>query len=154
MFDIGFWELMLIGVVALVVIGPERLPGVARTAGMWLGKARKFVVSVKSDIDRELKAEELKRIIEQQAQSMGVHEIIEETREAARDIKGDVEKTARDAEHAYLVDAIPDEPEPEEKPQSTLTHQAESKPMLDDAASATIAGHDTPAANTDEPAKN
>jgi sec-independent protein translocase protein TatB len=42
MFDIGFWEMAFIGVIALVVIGPERLPGVARTAGLWVGKARRM----------------------------------------------------------------------------------------------------------------
>ncbi len=83
MFDIGFWELSVIGVVALIVIGPERLPGVARTAGMWFGRMRRFVSTVKADIDREMKAEELKQVMQQQAQSSGLHEIIEETREAA-----------------------------------------------------------------------
>ena len=59
MFDVGFWELMLIGVVALVVIGPERLPGVARTAGKWLGKGKRMLTDVKAEIDQEIKAEEL-----------------------------------------------------------------------------------------------
>jgi len=54
MFDIGFWELALIMVVALMVIGPERLPGLARTAGLWAGKAQAMIRSVKMDIDREL----------------------------------------------------------------------------------------------------
>lgn len=61
MFDIGFWELSLIMVVALMVIGPDRLPGLARTAGLWFGKAQAMVRSVKADIDRELSAEELKK---------------------------------------------------------------------------------------------
>lgn len=80
MFDIGFWELSLIAVVALLVIGPERLPKVARTAGLWVGKARSIVNSVKADIDREIAAEELKKTLEQQAKSSGLHDIIEETR--------------------------------------------------------------------------
>ncbi len=82
MFDIGFWELTVIAVVALIVIGPERLPTVARTVGLWVGRMRGFVLSVKADIDQELRAEELKRIMEQQAKSAGLHEIIEETQEA------------------------------------------------------------------------
>ena len=52
MFDFGFSELMVIGAVALVVLGPERLPMVARTAGEWLGKAQRLVQQVKSDIER------------------------------------------------------------------------------------------------------
>jgi sec-independent protein translocase protein TatB len=82
MFDIGFWELALIGVVALLVIGPERLPKVARTVGLWVGRMRGFVMTVKSDIDKELRAEELKRVMEQQAKSAGLHEIYEETKES------------------------------------------------------------------------
>jgi sec-independent protein translocase protein TatB len=82
MFDIGFWELTIIGVVALLVIGPERLPKVARTAGMWLGRGRRFVASVKSDIDRELAAEELKKTLSKQAQSESLYDIIEETKQS------------------------------------------------------------------------
>lgn len=87
MFDIGFMEMMLIGVVILVVVGPERLPKVARTVGLWLGKTRSFLSSVKADIDSELKAEELKRILAEQAKSSGLHEIIEESQSAAEDMK-------------------------------------------------------------------
>ncbi|WJW75648.1 Sec-independent protein translocase protein TatB [Thiohalobacter sp. IOR34] len=83
MFDIGFWELGLIMVIALLVVGPERLPRLARTAGLWLGKARSVVRSVKSEIDREIAAEELKQTLARQAESAGLHEIIEETRDAA-----------------------------------------------------------------------
>lgn len=86
MFDIGFWELGLIGVVALLVIGPERLPGVARTAGMWIGRARRFVSSVQADINQEIgKTEELKRLMEEQAQIKSAHEIIEQTANEVRE---------------------------------------------------------------------
>jgi len=86
MFDIGFWELMVIAVVALVVIGPERLPGLARTAGKWVGRARRFLGTVRADIERELKADELRRIIEEQSKSNPLEEIVEETRKAVKDI--------------------------------------------------------------------
>lgn len=59
MFDIGFSELMVIGVVALVVIGPERLPKVARTAGHLFGRLQRYVTQVKSDISREMELAEL-----------------------------------------------------------------------------------------------
>jgi len=79
MFDIGFWELGLIGVVALLVIGPERLPGVARTAGKWVGSAKRFVHSVQADINLEVsKADELKRLLDEQARIESLHEIIEQ----------------------------------------------------------------------------
>lgn len=81
MFDVGFTELLLVGVVALLVVGPERLPGLARTAGAWVGRMRSFIGNVKADIDRELKAEELKRILDQRQTINPLEEIIEETKE-------------------------------------------------------------------------
>ncbi|MBJ7575597.1 Sec-independent protein translocase protein TatB [Luteimonas sp. MC1828] len=74
MFDLGFGELLLIAVVALVVLGPERLPKAARFAGLWVRRARAQWYSVKSELERELAAEELKRSID-------------ETREAAGDLR-------------------------------------------------------------------
>mgnify|MGYP000866629187 FL=1 len=62
MFDIGFSELMVIGVVALLVIGPEKLPKVARTLGHLLGRAQRYVNDVKSDINREMQLDELKKL--------------------------------------------------------------------------------------------
>jgi sec-independent protein translocase protein TatB len=61
MFDIGFSELLVIGVVALIVIGPERLPRVARTVGHLYGRMQRYVTSVKSDISREIQLDELRR---------------------------------------------------------------------------------------------
>ena len=62
MFDIAFSELMIIGVVALLVIGPEKLPKVARTLGHLLGRAQRYVNDVKSDISREIQLDELKKL--------------------------------------------------------------------------------------------
>ena len=86
MFDIGFWELVLIAVVALLVIGPERLPKVARIAGLWLGRARRTLASVKDEIDRELKAQELKEILEKQARSNPLESILEEPAAQSRPV--------------------------------------------------------------------
>lgn len=65
MFDFGLSELMVIGVVLLIVVGPERLPKVARTAGHLLGRVQRYVSDVKSDIQREMQLEELKKLQEQ-----------------------------------------------------------------------------------------
>ena len=62
MFDIGFWEIAIIALIALIILGPERLPRAARTIGLWVGKARRTLSEVKRDIDRELDASELKNI--------------------------------------------------------------------------------------------
>ena len=75
MFDISFWELALIGVVALIVVGPERMPGLARTAGLWLGKARRMLAEVKAEVDRELQLDELKQSLRQQGDLSGAKEI-------------------------------------------------------------------------------
>ena len=91
MFDVGFTELLLIGVVALVVVGPERLPGLARTAGAWFGRMRSFVGNVKADIDRELKTEELKQVLEEQQKNNPLEDIFEETKESLGHVKKDVE---------------------------------------------------------------
>ena len=65
MFEIGFSELIVIAVVALIVIGPERLPKVARTMGLLFGRMQRYVANVKSDIDREMKLDEVRKIGEQ-----------------------------------------------------------------------------------------
>jgi len=62
MFDIGFSELVVIGLVALIVIGPERLPRVARTVGHLLGRLQRYVSDVKADINREIEIEELRKM--------------------------------------------------------------------------------------------
>jgi sec-independent protein translocase protein TatB len=67
MFDVGFSELCLIGLVSLLVIGPERLPKVARLAGFWLGKTRSMVATVKEEIKLELHAEEMRQIFKEQS---------------------------------------------------------------------------------------
>ena len=61
MFDIGFTELTLVALVALVVVGPERLPGVARTLGHLFGRLQRYVNDVKSDISREIELDELRK---------------------------------------------------------------------------------------------
>ncbi|MFY9315995.1 MAG: Sec-independent protein translocase protein TatB [Burkholderiales bacterium] len=62
MFDIGFSEMLVIGLVALVVIGPERLPRVARTLGHLAGRLQRYVADVKADINREVELEELRKM--------------------------------------------------------------------------------------------
>ena len=66
MFDVGFWELCLIAVVALLILGPERLPVAARTAGLWLAKARQMATKVKSEIDRELQLDEVRKQLKEE----------------------------------------------------------------------------------------
>jgi len=78
MFDVGFWELCLVGLVCLLVIGPEKLPKAARVAGFWIGKTRNMVASVKSEIKEELQAEEMRQIIKEQTDLEAFHKALGE----------------------------------------------------------------------------
>ncbi len=106
MFDFGFSELMVIGAVALVVLGPEKLPVVARTAGEWLGKAQRLVAQVKSDIEREAELSELKKI-QEEAKSVA-DDITKTVKGEADAIEGemkalekDVDSVAKTAEESF-----------------------------------------------------
>lgn len=83
MFEVGFSELLLVGIIALVVIGPERLPGLARTAGVWLGRLRYMLSSVKAEVEREMQLSELQQSLRQQAAVREVESIQEELKAAA-----------------------------------------------------------------------
>ncbi len=85
MFDIGFSELVVIAVVALIVIGPERLPKAARTMGHLFGRLQRYVNEVKSDISREMELDELRKLQK-------------EVQSAAQDLKSSVENAAQDAQ--------------------------------------------------------
>jgi sec-independent protein translocase protein TatB len=99
MFDIGFSELIVIGIVALVVIGPERLPRVARTTGLLLGRLQRYVADVKADIGRELQLEELKKLqaeVQQSAHDLE-RSITDEMRSIERDVGQAVDSIKADA---------------------------------------------------------
>ena len=70
MFDIGFWEILVIALVALIVVGPERLPKLIRVTGLWIGRAQASLHAIKTDISRELRAQELKDALNKTNQTM------------------------------------------------------------------------------------
>ena len=89
MFDVGFQEITLIGLIALIVVGPERLPRMARTLGLWMGKIRYYVGQVKSDIDREVRAQELKEMLDKPARELDeLKSVAEETKGTLDQAKG------------------------------------------------------------------
>lgn len=89
MFEIGFWEMVMVGVVALIVVGPERLPGLARTAGRWIGKARRMFAEVKADVDRELHLEEIKQSIRQSADHNPLQEAADQMKAIQKDLQAE-----------------------------------------------------------------
>jgi len=70
MFDVGFSEMLMVGLIALLVFGPERLPRVAREAALWIRKLRSMATSVKQEIDRELQLQDLKESMDQRKREM------------------------------------------------------------------------------------
>ncbi|MCR4301210.1 MAG: Sec-independent protein translocase protein TatB [Sulfuricaulis sp.] len=85
MFDIGFSELVAVGLIALIVLGPKRLPEVARTAGRWMGQLRRFITDVKQDIDREVRSEDL-------AELRKLKEELNDTRQMMQNTSGELVK--------------------------------------------------------------
>ena len=127
MFDVGFSEVVIIAIIALVILGPERLPKVARTIGFWVGKARRMVADVKSDIDREMRESELADLrklgdeiseVKNEVQSVagevaddtGVESVVESIKNSADDIQSSVnavtstDDSTRSAESESSVD--------------------------------------------------
>lgn len=102
MFDVGFWELCLVGVISLLVIGPERLPRAARIAGFWIGKTRAVVASVKAEIKEELREEEIRQSLREQSGIDEVQHLIDESAAAGLEIKDSLKKLppAEDGEPA------------------------------------------------------
>lgn len=88
MFDVGFWEISLILVLALVIIGPERLPGAARKAGYFVGKARRYIEGVRSEVESELDVGEFKRMLHNQ--EVQINELQQQLKSGVDEIKSDL----------------------------------------------------------------
>ncbi|HEV8107508.1 MAG TPA: Sec-independent protein translocase protein TatB [Burkholderiales bacterium] len=132
MFDIGFSELLVIGVVALIVIGPERLPRVARTVGVLAGRLQRYVADVKADINREIELEELRKMRDsmQQAASdfqSSVQSEVSKTEAELNQTAADLSKTVEDVVKHEPAELKSEESKPEErKPEERKPE--ESKP--------------------------
>jgi len=104
MFDVGFSELVVIGLIALIVLGPKRLPEVARTAGKWMGQLRRFINNVKQDLDREIHQDEL-------AELRKLREELDSTRNLMQSASGDLIKGFTETASASVANTIhSDEP--------------------------------------------
>lgn len=89
MFDIGFWEFALIGMITLIVVGPERMPAIARKAGIYFAKAKRFVRKIQDDIDTEIGSDTIRKQLDLADKEANIVEIFEDTKETLKDIKDD-----------------------------------------------------------------
>ncbi|TXR54796.1 Sec-independent protein translocase protein TatB [Reinekea thalattae] len=112
MFDVGFMELLLLAIIGVVVIGPERLPGVARTVGKYVGQGRRFIHSIQRQIEQEVKIDELnKQIIAEDEQPMSQADL-----DAKLSQNGQVENTIHQPEAETI-----------HQPEADATHQPETE---------------------------
>jgi len=129
MFDISFSELLVIGAIALIVIGPARLPGVARTVGHLLGRAQRYVNDVKADIRREVELDELRKLKEQMnAAAQDVHTAVQTSVAAGEAALRDTQ-TAWQADRVASADAgVQDAPALPDVPDATATPAVAASP--------------------------
>lgn len=152
MFDVSFSELLLIGVIALIVIGPERLPKVARTLGHLIGRAQRYVSDVKTDIQREMDLDELtdlKGQMEDAAKSVkssmedasaSLRKPLDEAQQALKDASASVDTLVKDTKAQASLDARPAEPgQPAAPPPAAPGGAAESaEPPADTVDTSTL----------------
>ncbi len=137
MFDVGFTELMLIGIVALVVIGPERLPGVARTAGKYFGRLKRFMTTIKADVEQELRADELRAILADQQKELNT--LKDSISGAGKEFEKDIGAVTEAADSlAQDLDDTPAQSEAVAAPESTDNSVAESAPAPDPVEAAPV----------------
>lgn len=105
MFSFGFWEILVIGLIALIVVGPDRLPGVATFVGQWVGRLRTMARNMRNEIQQELEAEHLKNLLDEQNREISelrreVEGVREDADAAMRETQDDLGDVERDADRA------------------------------------------------------
>ncbi|MCW8333178.1 Sec-independent protein translocase subunit TatB [Vibrio sp. SCSIO 43135] len=134
MFDIGFWELVLISVVGLVVLGPERLPHAIRSVSKFVGAAKNMANSVKDELSHELKVQELQENL-RKAEKMGMEDLSPELKSSVEELK----QAAQDVQRPYASksDSAPKQAE-------AVNESIESIPSADDAGTveSKVVNHD------------
>lgn len=139
MFDIGFLELLILGVVGLLVLGPERLPKAARTVGLWVGKIKRTVSSMQREISSQLEAEELRQKLKEQQSKLD---------ESLDRAKRDVESIAKPYSSSTPSRHSNDKAEPDRVADESTADEAPPRPAaarLDDALASAQQPDDEPA---------
>ncbi|MBV4453930.1 MULTISPECIES: Sec-independent protein translocase protein TatB [Pseudomonas] len=130
MFGISFSELLLVGLVALLVLGPERLPGAARTAGLWIGRLKRSFNAIKQEVEREIGADEIRR----QLHNEHILSLEQETRKILSPVQEPAKPVEPVAEQriapAPIADAKPAAPAPTEPAPTPVASPAPHDPTL------------------------
>ena len=137
MFDIGFMELVLIAVVALIVVGPEKLPGAIRTTTLWIGRAKRSFNQVKSEIEREINTDEIRRQLHNESIMAGIEKakkqadtLVQTARHNVDEFDNEMKTTLKSEENA-LREIAAREPAKSEKPAAALAHETPAAPVED-----------------------
>ncbi len=117
MFDISFAELFLISVIALLILGPQRLPEVLRTIGLWMGRMRRVYNNVRQEIDREVGMDDIRRQLHNEQITAELKQVEAEAKALKRDISSSVSDAVREGE-AEIKDNPSPKPPSDEKPAS------------------------------------
>lgn len=128
MFDIGFWELVVIGIVALVVLGPERLPVAIRTASHWIRLIRSTANSVKSELEQELRLQELHNDLKK-AEQLQMSNLSPELQESIEQLKAAAQSVTRPYEQQNTIHPAPASAEVKAEPAQpavAMTHDEAS----------------------------
>ena len=120
MFDIGFWELVVIGVVALVVLGPERLPVAIRTASHWIRLIRSTANSVKAELEQELKLQDLHNDLKK-AERLQMNNLSPELQESIEQLKTAAQSVTRPYEQQNTIQPAPAAAEVKEEPAAPVS---------------------------------
>ncbi|OPA94531.1 Sec-independent protein translocase TatB [Pseudomonas fluorescens] len=128
MFGISFSELLLVGLVALLVLGPERLPGAARTAGLWIGRLKRSFNAIKQEVEREIGADEIRR----QLHNEHILSLEQEARKILSPVQEPAKQVAPVPEQsiAPAIDATPATPTPTEPAPTPVASPAPHDPTL------------------------
>ncbi len=128
----SFWELALIAIIALIVLGPERLPKAARTIGLWVGKAKQGFDSIKNEIDRELKVKELQEQLlaqkEQIENNSGLNSIKEELNHSVNSIHNQTESLKNSVTDEQSSIEVEKSDTPSQAYQPTQTNNGKKNP--------------------------
>jgi sec-independent protein translocase protein TatB len=137
MFDVGFWEILLILVLSLVIIGPERLPGAARQVGLFIGKARRYIEGVRSEVESELDVGEFKRMLHNQ--EIQINELQQQLKSGVDDVASGLANEMPDTNILTDMPSHHVDAEQAQDSDNLIPENAETTPASDDAQKSSTA---------------